>query len=41
MLLVLIFWFFCIFRVEVEWVRCGKLGDGVIGCVNVILDKEF
>lgn len=39
--LVLIFWFLCILRAEVERVRCGKLGDGVIGRVNVISDKEF
>lgn len=41
MSLVLIFWFLCIFRAEVERVRCGLLGDGVSGRANVISDKEF
>lgn len=30
-----------IFRDEVEWVWCGRLGEGVSGCVIVIFDREF
>lgn len=40
MSLVLIFWFLCFVRAEVERVRCGLLGDGVSGRANVMSDKE-